>query len=253
MLPLLLAVLPAWSALAAVQTVRSPEGGVASSQAAGAGLRLFVPFHAGGEADASARNFQKSVTRSTGRRMEIVNLTAESGGAAGRAVQQAAPDGNTLLLARVRNLSVLPLLVPQAAPAAADLTVLAVLDQAPLICFVRSAAPIESLRDLQAALAAQPGQLRYSTGGAHSLQAIAVRYLLLLSSLPQDAARAVPVSEGALVTQAVLTGEADFACNTPQQRAAAGRGRPAAAAADHGPGTAEGAAAPAERGRTGVA
>lgn len=212
---LLLVLLPACGGLAVAQAARIPDDG-AQPPAAGAGLRVFVPFNAGGEADTSARHFQTSVARHAGWRVDVINLTAESGGAAGRAVQQAAPDGTTLLLARVGNLSVLPVLSPLTVPATADLTVLAVLDQAPLICFVRSAAPIASLRDLQAALADQPGRLRYSTGGAHSLQAIAARYLLQLSSLPQEVARPVPVSEGALVTQAVLTGEADFACNTPR-------------------------------------
>ncbi|HEY0956783.1 MAG TPA: tripartite tricarboxylate transporter substrate-binding protein, partial [Roseateles sp.] len=180
-------------------------------------VRLYVPFSAGGESDASARNFQKSVQHALdGRRMDIVYLTDEFGAAAGRAVQAAAPDGNTLLIARVGSLAVLPAIEPRMAPAVADLTVLGVLDQAPLICFVRAGTAMHSIRDLQAALAAQPGRLRYSAGGPNTLQSIAVRYLLALSGLPADAARALHFGQGTQITQAVLNGEADFACNTPR-------------------------------------
>jgi tripartite-type tricarboxylate transporter receptor subunit TctC len=194
-----------------------PAADVPARGAVAGVVRLVVPFSAGGESDASARNLQKSAARVLdGRAPELVYLTAELGAAAGRAVQLAEPDGNTLLIARVGSLAVLPAIVPRAAPAAADLSVLGVLDQAPLICFVRAGAPMQSLRELQAALAAQPGRLRYSAGGTNTLQSIAVRYLLQLSGLPADAARAVHFGQGTQITQAVLNGEADFACNTPR-------------------------------------
>lgn len=190
----------------------------APPRAAGPGaVRLYVPFNAGGESDASARNFQKSALRSLdGRGLEIIYLTAEFGGAAGRTVQEAPPDGGTLLLARVASLAVLPAISPRTTPAWSDLTVLGVLDQAPLICFVRAGTSFQTMRDLQAAMTAQPGKLRFSAAGPNTVQAIAVRYLLSLSGLPADAARPVHFSQGTQITQAVLNGEADFACNTPR-------------------------------------
>lgn len=180
-------------------------------------VRLFVPYGAGGEADTSARNFVTSATRADASRgFELVHLGADFGGAAGRAVMEAAPDGQTLLLARVGNLAVMPAVAPRTAPSWSSFTVLALLDQAPLICAVRSASPIKSLRDLQAAMKASPGRLRYSTGGANTVQSMAVRYLLALSGLPADAARPVHFSQGSQATQAVTNGEADFVCNTPR-------------------------------------
>lgn len=177
-------------------------------------VRLFVPFMAGGEADGSARNFVQSAMRVRGGpTFEITHLTAESGAAAARAVKQAAPDGRALLLARVGNLAILPALSPDTAVPVSDFTVLAVLDQAPLICAVRSGASIRSMRDLLAAIAATPGQLRYSTAGAGTLQNLAVRYLLVLNGLPDDAAKPLHFGQGSLATQALLQGEVDFSCN----------------------------------------
>jgi tripartite-type tricarboxylate transporter receptor subunit TctC len=175
--------------------------------------RLFVPFMAGGEADASARNFVQSATRVAGVAFEVVHLTAESGAAAGRAVKQAAPDGQTLLLARVGSVAILPALSPLTAVPVSDFTVLAVLDQAPLVCAVRSGTPIQSLRELLAAIAASPGKLRYSTSGHGTIQNLAVRYLLALNGLPEDAARPLHFGQGQLATQALLDGEVDFSCN----------------------------------------
>lgn len=177
-------------------------------------VRLFVPFMAGGEADGSARNFVQSATRVGGVGFEIVHLTAESGAAAGRAVRQAAPDGLTLLLARVGSVAILPALSPRTAAPLSDFTVLAVLDQAPLICAVRSGTPIVSMRELLTAIAATPAQLRYSTSGAGTLQNLAVRYLLALNGLPGDAAKPVHFGQDSLATQALLNGEVDFSCNT---------------------------------------
>ncbi len=177
-------------------------------------VRLYVPFSAGGEADSSSQNFQKSVARVGGAPgFETIYLTAESGAAAGRAVRAASPDGRTLLLGRVGSLAIAPAMTPGTAVPTSDFTVLAVLDQAPLICAVRSGSPLLSMRDLQAALADAPGQLRYSTAGAGTLQNLAVRYLLALSGLPADAARPVHFTQGAQATQALLAGEVDFSCN----------------------------------------
>lgn len=176
-------------------------------------VRLFVPFMAGGDADGSARNFVESAARVGGLAFELIHLTAESGGAAARAVKQAPPDGQTLLLARVGTVAILPSLSPHTAPPVGDFTVLAVLDQTPLICAVRAGTPIQSMRDLLAAIAATPGQLRYSTAGAGTLQNLAVRYLLALSGLPADAAKPLHFGQGSLATQALVNGEVDFSCN----------------------------------------
>jgi tripartite-type tricarboxylate transporter receptor subunit TctC len=177
-------------------------------------VRLFVPFMAGGEADASARNFVQSAMRvHPGLVFETVHLTAESGAAAGRAVKQAPPDGQTLLLARVGSVAILPALSPQTAAPLGDFTVLAVLDQAPLICAVRSGTPILSMRELIAAIAATPGKLRYSTAGSGTIQNLAVRHLLALNGLPGDAARPLHFGQGQQAAQALLDGEVDFSCN----------------------------------------
>ena len=192
----------------------TPQTPLAASGTAAATVRLYVPFGAGGEADASARNFLKSAARfSGGQAFEAIYLTAESGGAASRAVRAAPPDGHTLLLARVGSVAILPALAPHTAVPSSDFTVLAVLDQAPLVCAVRSGSAITSMRELLAAIAAAPGRLRYSTAGAGTLQNLAVRYLFALSGLAGDAAKPVHFSQGSQATQALLDGEVDFSCN----------------------------------------
>lgn len=224
-LPVLLLSGWVWSSLAA--PADTPARPPASATVP---IKLFVPFSQGGGADGSARNFQRSVARfAEGRTLETVYLTAESGAAASRAVAAAAPDGRTLLLARVGSVTIQPALSPKTAVPVSRFTVLGVLEQAPLICVVRSSSAVTSMRELLAAISAAPGKLRYSTGGAGTLQNLAVRYLLALSGLPDAAARPVHFSQGALATQALLQGEVDFSCNlafsvVPQIRSGALRG-----------------------------
>lgn len=207
---------PIAGALLAAVVVGVPLRALAALPAVSS-VRLFVPYGAGGEADTSARNLVTSATRAdASRSFEVIHLEADSGSAAGRVVMEAAPDGQTVLLARVGNLAVMPAVAPRTAPSWSSFTVLALLDQAPLICAVRGASAISSLRDLQAALKASPGRLRYSTSGANTVQSMAVRYLFALSGLPADAARPVHFNQGSLATRAVINGEADFVCNTPR-------------------------------------
>lgn len=177
-------------------------------------IRLVVPFAAGGDAEASARNLQRSLARlSPEQPLELVFLTGESGAEANRAVRSAKPDGRTLLLARVGSSVVQPALVPEGAVSASEFTALAVLEQAPLVCAVKAGSQITSMRDLLAAIAAAPGRLRYSASGSGSLPYMAVRYLLALGGLPGDAALPVQYKQGRLATQALVDGQVDFMCN----------------------------------------
>lgn len=177
-------------------------------------LRLYVPYGAGGEADASARNLAAAIVWVRPRQtVEVVNLADDAGAAATRAVARAPADGRTLLLGRVGSVAILPALSPGVAPPATGLTALALLDQAPLVCVVRSSSAIASMPELLAALAAAPGRLRYSTAGPGTLQALAVRHLLALNGLPPDAARPLHLGQGGQATRALLAGEVDFSCN----------------------------------------
>lgn len=208
----------------------SPAAGLDAVELGSDAIRLYVPFGAGGEADGSARNFQRSAERlGEGLRFQIIHLTAESGAAASRKVRAAAPDGRTLLLGRVGSLAILPALSPASAATAADFTLLGVLDQAPLICAVRAGSAIASMHELLKAIAAGPGRLRYSTAGAGTVQHVAVRYLLLLNGLPDGAARPQHFTQGSEATQALLDGAVDFSCNNarsvvPQVQAGTLRG-----------------------------
>lgn len=192
-----------------------PRGATTAPSAPQASIvRLYVPFGPGSSTDAAVRNFQKSAARFDHQPIEAVYLAAESGAAASRVVHGALPDGRTLLFARVGASAILPALSPRTTVPLAEFTAVAVLDQTPLVCAVRSGSAIRSMNDLQAAIAAAPGQLRYSTAGAGTLQNLAVRYLLALSGLPPDAARPLHLAQGPKATQALLDGEVDFSCNT---------------------------------------
>lgn len=111
------------AAAAPALTTGAAASGPAATQPAMTGtVRLYVPFSAGGEADGSARNFLRSAAQMAGGGpiIETLYLTAESGGAASRAVKGAPPDGRTLLLARVGNLAILPALAPHTAVPSTD-------------------------------------------------------------------------------------------------------------------------------------
>jgi tripartite-type tricarboxylate transporter receptor subunit TctC len=185
-----------------------------AAAAAVASTTLVVPYGAGGEADGSARNLQRSLARLVpALSIEVVHQTADSGALAARQVQAAPADGQTLLLARVGSQAVQPALQAQHGVRPGAFTVLAVLDQSPLVCAVRADAEITSMQALLTSIAAQPGRWRYGTSGPGTIQNLAVRYLLSLSGLPADSAQAVHFEQGTQATQALAAGRVDFICN----------------------------------------
>ena len=73
-------------------------------------VTVVVPFAAGGDADIATRNLQPLAQRLSGQPLVVMNRPGASGSIGSLAVKTAAPDGYTLLMARVGSQVVLPAL-----------------------------------------------------------------------------------------------------------------------------------------------
>lgn len=175
-------------------------------------VTVIVPFGAGGDADIATRNLQPLAQRLSGQPMVVMNRPGASGSIGSLAVKAAAPDGYTLLMARVGSQVVLPALQARPVYKWNDFTLIGLLELNPVVCAVRSDAPYRTLKDLADALRAQPGKLNYSTSGQGTILHLGPQLLFDVLKLGKDAAVQVSYKGGSEAALAVLSGEVDFSC-----------------------------------------
>ncbi|ANN66135.1 tripartite tricarboxylate transporter substrate binding protein [Bordetella bronchialis] len=176
-------------------------------------ITVVVPFSAGGDADLAARNLAKAVQGILPQPMVVLNKGGANGAIGSMFVREAAPDGYTLLLARVGSQAILPALQADLKYKWDDFTPLGLLDLNPMVCVVNGDSPIRTLRELVDAIRAQPGKLNYSTSGPATVLNLATQILLDAAGLPPQAAAQIVYKGGGEATAAVLSKEVQFSCN----------------------------------------
>ena len=192
-------------------------------------ISFVIPFAAGGDSDLSGRNVAAHASKYLNNQPIVaVNRTGASGAIGALAVRNAAPDGYTLLVARIATHAILPALDSKLQYRWNEFTMLSLIELNPYMCFVKGDAPWRSVGDLVAEIRASPGKLNFSTAGAGTSQNMAAQYLMTLAGLTKDHAVGIHYKGGGEVTTAVLGGQVQFACNNaptviPQVKAGAVR------------------------------
>jgi tripartite-type tricarboxylate transporter receptor subunit TctC len=168
-------------------------------------VRIIVPFPAGGPADALARIVGERLAQSLGKPFVIENKAGAGGNIGMEQGARAAPDGYTLTLAPVGNLTVAPALYAKLpydpAKDYAPITVLAVV---PNVLIVHPSVPVKTVAELVALAKAKPGSLNYASPGNGSIPHLAAELFKRMAGV--DIVH-VPFNGVAPATNAVLSGE----------------------------------------------
>lgn len=177
-------------------------------------VTLVIPYVAGSDTDLFGRLLGSLIRADMNTHAPVFeNRSGASGVTAALSVRAAAPDGYTLLIARVGTHAIAPAMLAKRPYEQDEFTTLAIISNNPLICAVRANSPYKSTRDLLAAIRQQPGKLKYSTSGAGTIQNLAAQYLLALGGLKPDAAQPVHSASGATASEELIAGHVDFVCN----------------------------------------
>ena len=177
-------------------------------------VTLVIPFAAGGDSDLSGRLLAQHAAKYLNNANFVpINRVGASGSIGTMAVRTAAPDGYTLLIARIATHAIFPALESKSPYKWNEFTMLSLLELNPYICVVKADSPIKTVQDLYAAIRKDPGKLNFSTAGAGTSQNMASQYMMSLASLKPDAAIGIHYKGGGEVTTAVLGGQVQFACN----------------------------------------
>ena len=177
-------------------------------------ITFVIPFAAGGDSDLSGRNVAAHASKYLNNVPIVpVNRTGASGAIGAMAVRTAAPDGYTLLVARIATHAILPALESKLQYRWNDFTMLSLIELNPYVCFVKGDSPYRNAADLVAAIRASPGKLNFATAGIGTSQNMAAQYFMTLAGLTKDHAVGIHYKGGGEVTSAVLSGQVQFACN----------------------------------------
>jgi tripartite-type tricarboxylate transporter receptor subunit TctC len=176
-------------------------------------VTVLVPFSAGGDADQAARNLAVTAQAVLGQPIVVLNKAGANGAIGSIAAKEAAPDGYTLLLARVGSQSLLPALRTDLKYKWNDFTFIGLLELNPVVCVVHPDSPYKTLADLTQAIRRTPGKLNYSNSGPATVQNLAPQLLFYKMDMKPDAAQAINYKGGGEVALAVMSREVDFACN----------------------------------------
>ncbi|WP_295314396.1 tripartite tricarboxylate transporter substrate binding protein, partial [Roseobacter sp.] len=170
------------------------------------------PYGAGGATDISARTIAEPLNNAVGRPLVMANVTGAGGATGSVAVQNAKPDGYTMLFARVGSHSVNPAMKATLPYTLDDFRFVTVYEINPVACAVSPNSGITSMDELIAKVA--EGGVTYSSSGVGSLLHIAA--VMVLSEFgvtePLTQTTHIPQKGGGAAATAVLNGTATFLC-----------------------------------------
>jgi len=175
-------------------------------------VTLVTPFSVGGDADLAARNLAAVAQQYLGQPLVVLNRAGANGAIGSQYVKDAAPDGYTLLMARVGSQAILPALQPSLSYRWDDFTFLGLLELNPYVCAVPQKSPHRTLAGLIDAIRAQPGVLNYATTGPATVLNLGPQLLFDVAGLPQSAAMPITYKGSGEATLAALSGQVDFVC-----------------------------------------
>jgi tripartite-type tricarboxylate transporter receptor subunit TctC len=175
-------------------------------------ITLVVPYSAGGATDLAARNLAQYAGEVLNQRFVVLNKPGAAGVMGSQYVRTSAPDGYTLLLARVGSQAVSPALDSNVPYRWNQFTFLSLLEITPTACVAPAGAPYKSLPELVSYIRSNPGKLNYSSSGEGTLPYMTTQLLLSLAGLNKDAAVNVPYKSDADSVVAMLGGIVHFHC-----------------------------------------
>jgi tripartite-type tricarboxylate transporter receptor subunit TctC len=176
--------LPMLRAAFVLVALLTPLAAQAQGQYPSQGIKVIVPYAAGGLPDTVARIVGLKLQERIGQPVVVENRPGGAGSVAMSALAQAAADGYTVMITDGSTVTVNPALFKSLSYTAKDVTAISLLARAPLFLAVHSDVPVNSLKEFIDYVKARPGQINYGSSGvgsAHHLSMEAMKAALGLN------------------------------------------------------------------------
>jgi tripartite-type tricarboxylate transporter receptor subunit TctC len=181
-------------------------------------ITLIVPWGAGGGTDATARIIASLLEKELGRPVSVVNRTGGSGVVGHQAIASAPADGYTLGMITVEIAMMHWAGLTQLKHS--DYTAIGLVNSDPAGVSVRVDAPYKSVKDLLAAVKANPGKFKASGTGQGGIWHLALAGMLKDQGIDPAAVPWVPSQGAAPGLQDMVAGGVEFVtCSIPEARA----------------------------------
>ena len=145
------------------------RGALAQERFPSRGMRVIIPFAAGGSTDILGRLCAQILTEKLGQTAVAENITGAAGTIGAQRVLDAPADGYTLMAGTPGPITINPHLQPRIPyQPLRDFAPVAFVGDSPAVIVVRRDSPIRTLRDLLARAKAEPGKLTYASAGIGS-------------------------------------------------------------------------------------
>lgn len=181
-------------------------------------IQLIVPWGAGGGTDATARIIGTLLEKDLKQPVNVVNRTGGSGVVGHDAIAKAAPDGYTLGLITVEITMMHHVGLTQLKHT--DYTPIGLVNADPAGIHVRTDSPYKSVKELLAAIKANPGKMKASGTGQGGIWHLAIAGLLKQQGIDPNALPWVPSNGAAPGMQDMVAGGVDVVpCSIPEARA----------------------------------
>ncbi len=173
-------------------------------------VRILIPFAPGGTSDILARLLQPYLQSALGQSVVVENRTGANGNIAVDMVAKSSPDGYTLVLTDLGNLTISPSVMKLPFDVAKDFNAVTVLAYSPHLLAVNPDRPYKTVAELIAYAKANPDKLNYATAGIGSAPHLAgARFAHALGLKIAF----IPMKGGAEAIQQVAGGHADALFN----------------------------------------
>ncbi len=166
-------------------------------------VKLIVPTAPGGSIDITARVIADKLREKWGKPVVVENRPGAAMRIGAEAVQKAAPDGYTLLVAHDGTLAMNPLVFSDLSyDPQKDFTPLGLVVSIAEALMVNKSVPVNSIAELVTLAKQRPGELTHASGGAATLLA-----LELFKAMAGVNIRSIPYKGGAPAVTATISGE----------------------------------------------
>jgi len=180
-------------------------------------VQLIVPWGAGGGTDATARIIATLLEKELKQPFNVVNRTGGSGVVGHDAIAKATPDGYTIGLITVEITMMHHVGLTQLKHT--DYTPIGLVNADPAAINVRADSPYKTVKDLLAAIKANPGKMKASGTGQGGIWHLAIAGLLKEQGIDPNALPWVPSNGAAPGMQDMIAGGVDVVpCSIPEAR-----------------------------------
>jgi tripartite-type tricarboxylate transporter receptor subunit TctC len=180
-------------------------------------ITLIVPWGAGGGTDGTARIIGSLLEKDLKQPVNVVNRTGGSGVVGHDAIAKATPDGYTIGLITVEITMMHHVGLTQLTYK--DYTPIGLVNADPAAINVRSDSPYKSVKELLAAIKANPGKMKASGTGQGGIWHLAIAGLLKEQGIDPNALPWVPSNGAAPGMQDMIAGGVDVVpCSIPEAR-----------------------------------